>query len=208
MDERRGGRRPSHLARGAVGPACPAPPLPLRTRRRRRPARAAGPPQRVWRSCPLHARCLGPVYVTGAVATRACTRSRRRPPPGRRRPRRRRNRGRRPRSREPGPPRYRTRTTTTFPQKARRWPSPRRRRRTTRRRRADAPTKTNLNTAGMAELMALPGIGEVRARAIIEYRQDVRLFQSVDGPGGRIGHRMDHRRGPPAPGDGGVAPWP
>ena len=45
--------------------------------------------------------------------------------------------------------------------------------------REDAPAKTNLNTAGMAELMALPGIGEVRARAIIEYRQDVRLFQSV-----------------------------
>ena len=45
--------------------------------------------------------------------------------------------------------------------------------------RTDTPAKTNLNTAGLEELMALPGIGEVRARAIIEYRQDVRLFQSV-----------------------------
>ena len=45
---------------------------------------------------------------------------------------------------------------------------------------ADAPTRTNVNTAGMAELMALPGIGEVRARAIMEHRDQNGDFRSVD----------------------------
>ena len=39
---------------------------------------------------------------------------------------------------------------------------------------------TNLNSAGLEELMALPGIGEVRAGAIIEYREQHGPFRSVD----------------------------
>ena len=45
---------------------------------------------------------------------------------------------------------------------------------------ADAPAKTNLNQAGLAQLMALPGIGEVRAHSIIEHREHNGPFESVD----------------------------
>jgi comEA protein len=38
----------------------------------------------------------------------------------------------------------------------------------------------DLNQAGLSELMSLPGIGEVKAKAILEYRDKVGLFQSVD----------------------------
>ena len=45
---------------------------------------------------------------------------------------------------------------------------------------AEASPLTDLNRAGLAELIALPGIGEVRANAIIEYRRENGPFQSVD----------------------------
>ena len=45
---------------------------------------------------------------------------------------------------------------------------------------ADAPARTNLNQAGLAELMELPGIGEVRANAILEHRRLNGPFRSVD----------------------------
>ena len=39
---------------------------------------------------------------------------------------------------------------------------------------------TNINRATLEELMDLPGIGEVRGNAIIEYREQHGRFQSID----------------------------
>jgi len=36
----------------------------------------------------------------------------------------------------------------------------------------------NLNRAGVAELITLPGIGEVRAQAILDYREEMGPFTS------------------------------
>lgn len=38
----------------------------------------------------------------------------------------------------------------------------------------------NVNTAGMAELMAIKGIGEAKARAIIEHREKHGPFRNVE----------------------------
>lgn len=38
----------------------------------------------------------------------------------------------------------------------------------------------NINTADAQELMTLPGIGQVRADAIIEYRQSVGKFEQIE----------------------------
>ena len=80
---------------------------------------------------------------------------------------------------------------------------------------ADAPApqagsqpRANLNTAGLAELMALPGIGEVRAHSIIEHRDQNGPFRSVDelvNVSG-IGWATLERLRPL--GHGGVAGWP
>ena len=40
--------------------------------------------------------------------------------------------------------------------------------------------KINLNTAGVEQLKSLPGIGEVRAQAIVSHREDNGSFPSVD----------------------------
>lgn len=40
--------------------------------------------------------------------------------------------------------------------------------------------KININTATEAELMTLPGIGEVKARAVITYRENNGPFQSIE----------------------------
>ena len=40
--------------------------------------------------------------------------------------------------------------------------------------------KININTANIAQLMTLPGIGEVKAGAIIRYRQEHGGFQNID----------------------------
>lgn len=45
---------------------------------------------------------------------------------------------------------------------------------------AEDDGKVNLNTATKEELMTLPGIGEVRAEMIIEYRQKKERFDSID----------------------------
>ncbi len=46
---------------------------------------------------------------------------------------------------------------------------------------ASAPAgKLNLNTASVAQLKTLPGIGEVRAQAIVSHREDNGSFNSVD----------------------------
>ena len=38
----------------------------------------------------------------------------------------------------------------------------------------------NINTAGKEELMMLPGIGEVRAEAIMKYRESIGEFQKIE----------------------------
>ena len=40
--------------------------------------------------------------------------------------------------------------------------------------------KININTANITQLMTLPGIGEVKAGAIIRYRQEHGRFQNID----------------------------
>ena len=42
------------------------------------------------------------------------------------------------------------------------------------------PLLVNINTAGVQELMNLPGIGEVRAKAIIAYRQQIGEFEKIE----------------------------
>ncbi|MDR1629102.1 MAG: helix-hairpin-helix domain-containing protein [Oscillospiraceae bacterium] len=44
---------------------------------------------------------------------------------------------------------------------------------------ADTGTKINLNTAGVKDLLALKGIGQVKAEAIMEYRRENGRFLSV-----------------------------
>ena len=38
----------------------------------------------------------------------------------------------------------------------------------------------NINTASITELTTLPGIGEVKARAIVDYRENHGPFKSVE----------------------------
>ena len=40
--------------------------------------------------------------------------------------------------------------------------------------------QVNINTAGTEELMTLPGIGQVRAAAIIEYREREGEFEKIE----------------------------
>ena len=42
------------------------------------------------------------------------------------------------------------------------------------------PIIVNINTADTEELMTLPGIGKVRAAAIIDYRQQVGSFEKIE----------------------------
>jgi competence protein ComEA len=62
----------------------------------------------------------------------------------------------------------------------------------------DTPQKVNINTAEAWLLAALPGIGEVRAQAIIDYRQqhgpfrDVNELLQVDGFGDITYERIRH----------------
>lgn len=40
--------------------------------------------------------------------------------------------------------------------------------------------KINLNTASLTQLQEIPGIGEVRAQAILDYRQEIGKFQNIE----------------------------
>lgn len=44
----------------------------------------------------------------------------------------------------------------------------------------DGESGVNINTAGLEELMTLPGIGESKAQAIIQYREEHGDFQNVE----------------------------
>lgn len=44
----------------------------------------------------------------------------------------------------------------------------------------DAKGKININTANLAELQEIPGIGEVKAKSIMEYREANGGFQSIE----------------------------
>ena len=50
----------------------------------------------------------------------------------------------------------------------------------------------DINQASAAELMALPGIGEVRSRAIVNYRIEIGRFQRIESASGRARHRKRH----------------
>ncbi|HHS2950184.1 TPA: helix-hairpin-helix domain-containing protein [Staphylococcus argenteus] len=41
-------------------------------------------------------------------------------------------------------------------------------------------TKVNLNTASVSELMSVPGVGQAKANAIVEYRNQQGAFQEID----------------------------
>lgn len=42
------------------------------------------------------------------------------------------------------------------------------------------PDRVHLNTADLSQLQQIPGIGEKKAREIIQYRQDNGSFKSID----------------------------
>lgn len=44
----------------------------------------------------------------------------------------------------------------------------------------DGESGVNINTAGLEELMTLPGIGESKAQAIIQYREEHGAFQNIE----------------------------
>lgn len=43
-----------------------------------------------------------------------------------------------------------------------------------------ADSRVNINTASLAELMTLPGVGESKAKAIIAYREEKGAFSAID----------------------------
>ena len=45
---------------------------------------------------------------------------------------------------------------------------------------ADISSKININTAGLAELQEIPGVGEKKAQSIIEYRENCGGFQNIE----------------------------
>jgi len=64
---------------------------------------------------------------------------------------------------------------------------------------AEHSAKVNINTATVEELMSLKGIGEKKAKSIVEYREEIGSFATIDelkgvkGIGDKVFNKIKNR---------------